>query len=336
MCKSRTEGGRRCPSSSHYVSTPAKRSRNALLKRAKRIEERREAVWQRTGVPPALAHTLVGGFIADRPRGGWKADSQFRSTITDVLALTDVPPRVEQKPVNLQDTTTRDAALNAWDHTDRNHLLELAYARMRDYGLRDDDSRLSASTRGQESLRNLAVEYAAALQHSNPARLDEWKFGGVTRAQQQEIVQRAHADLNIDPFYALLAIDGARDINRERSAGREVLARAAEDPSSVSKGEVLSAAESATEAYRYAADSRDITRRLELARAAHDTIHRDADALTERGVPEAAAKALAERAFTNGESVKTARLARDYHGVAEFPAELKASMFDIPMDAFTE
>lgn len=335
MCKSQAEGGRRCPSSSHYVSTPEKRSRNALQKRAKRVEARRAAVVARTGVTPTAAHTIVATFIDAHPRGDWKKDAGFKSAVNDVLALTQVTPPTSTKPVQLQDKASRDAALKAWDKTDRNHLLELAYARMRDYGLRDDDSRLSTSPKKRESLKNLAVEYAAALQHGDPERLNEWKFGGVTRAQQKEIVRRAHADLSIDPFYALMAIDGARDTNNERSSGRETLAQAVADPTSVSKTAVVNAAEDASRAYAYAAESRDVRRRLEQARAVHDTQRKDVDALTARGVHPDAAKALAHEAFISGEPIKPASLARDWKSVAEFPAELKASMFGIDKNAIT-
>ena len=54
MCKSIANGGRRCPSSSHYVSTAEKRSRNALQKRAKRVEAQRVAAHVRPPVDVAV------------------------------------------------------------------------------------------------------------------------------------------------------------------------------------------------------------------------------------------------------------------------------------------
>lgn len=340
MCKSAAEGGRRCPSSSHYVSTAEKRSRNALQKRAKRVEARRAAAVARTGANLKAIENVMFDFT--RENRDWQTNPQFKQVVRDVLVLTELPVKGAATQPNLGDRTQREQAATAWMPSDAVDAKALSDVRMRafglrHFGLRHDDTRLAATGKARDGLVRTSQRYADCLRNGDIASLDSGADPAVPKNLHRRIVEQARKDLGISPYHALAAIASARDASREDArTAREALKQAAVDPASVTEKDVGMAAGDAADAYKYAAKSRDLERRMELARVAGERIDRDTNALTSRGIPEAAAKALAREAFISGEPIKPASLARDWKGVAEFPAELKASMFGIPIAVFTE
>lgn len=292
MCQSKADGGRRCQCSA-YRPTKKKRQRDALLKRAKYTERRRDEVEQKTlevaGVSRHNPATWVELLIEDDTKDDWKTHPELRSRLKDFLVLTALPVEVPDPHMRGDEDTLEQV----WD------------ARQIDTYDKDRVSEWRLRSHGAYS--RMAVRYYAhgmSTGDTSPL-VSELKHRGVPQNTITELVAQFEADRRADPadLIGVISPDNYHApppvlVERARDYLKKVIGgRLQPRLSSIRNG-----LEMASEGYQYERERLAYNRRLTRARFGQFNHRKIAARLTQRGLPESLAQRIATKTVNSGKT----------------------------------